>query len=178
MLQRRTISHAIVCCVCACVFVSGCVCVSVCVCVCVCLCVIAWYVLQIFVQGLMLPDEPYVFFCREGIKMLLKLASPTQLVGCLPRLFDPIIAALSAEGNDDIVAGGMTIIQQLLLSDPEVAAALVPYYARFVPVFNKYKKKQSASLCLLQPICVVRCWLACSFVVRQSVHVDHQISME
>jgi hypothetical protein len=102
---------------------------------------------QIFVQGLVLPEEPYVFFCREGIKMLLKLATPAQLVACLPRLFDPIIAALSAEGNDDVVAGGMTIIQQLLLSDPEVAAALVPYYARFVPVFNKYKKKQSTSPC-------------------------------
>jgi len=68
-------------------------------------------------------------------------AAPEKLLPVVPQVILPINAALATR-EPDIICSVMKILQQMILQNPAVGQALVPYYRQVLPIFNLFRSKE------------------------------------
>ncbi|GMH92436.1 hypothetical protein TL16_g12348, partial [Triparma laevis f. inornata] len=92
--------------------------------------------LPIFVDGLREVDDPYRFLAIQGVIDMIQ-AAPEKLLPVIPQLILPISKALSTR-DTDIICSVLKILQQMMLQNPSIGPAFVPYFRSILPVFNLY----------------------------------------
>ncbi|CAM9468536.1 unnamed protein product, partial [Phaeothamnion confervicola] len=95
--------------------------------------------LPIFLDGLREVDEPFRFLAIQGTLDMLT-AAPEKVLPVIPQLVLPIKTALNTR-EPTIICPVLKVIQQMILLNPTVGQALVPYYRQLLPVFNLFKSK-------------------------------------
>ena len=95
--------------------------------------------LPLFFDGLCEIEDPCRFLALQGIIDLLE-AAPKKVLSCIPKIILPLKAALDTR-EVYIVCGAMKVLQHVILADPQVGQALVPYYRQLLPTFNLLKIK-------------------------------------
>ena len=95
--------------------------------------------LPLFFDGLCEIEDPCRFLALQGIIDLLE-AAPKKVLSCIPKIILPLKAALDTR-EVYIVCGAMKVLQHVILTDPQIGQALVPYYRQILPTFNLLKIK-------------------------------------
>ena len=93
--------------------------------------------LPIFVDGLREVDDPYRFLSIQGVIDMIQ-AAPAKLLPVVPQLILPINNALATR-EPDIICSVLKILQQMLLQNPAIGAAFVPYFRSILPIFNLFR---------------------------------------
>ena len=96
--------------------------------------------LPIFVDGLREVDDPYRFLAIQGVIDMIQ-AAPEKLLPVVPQLILPINSALATR-EPDIICSVLKILQQMLLQNPQIGQAFVPYFRSILPVFNLFRSKE------------------------------------
>ncbi|GMI42213.1 hypothetical protein TrCOL_g4630 [Triparma columacea] len=96
--------------------------------------------LPIFVDGLREVDDPYRFLAIQGVIDMIQ-AAPEKLLPVVPQLILPINNALGTK-EPDIICSVLKILQQMLLQNPHIGQAFVPYFRSILPVFNLFRSNE------------------------------------
>jgi len=96
--------------------------------------------LPIFVDGLREVDDPYRFLAIQGVIDMIQ-AAPEKLLPVVPQLILPINNALGTR-EPDIICSVLKILQQMLLQNPAIGQAFVPYFRSILPVFNLFRSRE------------------------------------
>jgi len=95
--------------------------------------------LPIFVDGLRERDDPYRFLAVQGTLDMV-LVAPEKVLPVIPQIILPLKAALNTR-HPVIICPALKVLQQMVLQNPLVGQALVPYYRQLLPVFNLYRAR-------------------------------------
>ena len=68
-------------------------------------------------------------------------AAPEKLLPVVPQLILPINNALGTR-EPDIICSVLKILQQMLLQNPSIGQAFVPYFRSILPVFNLFRSRE------------------------------------
>ncbi|CAO1439756.1 unnamed protein product [Diamesa hyperborea] len=97
------------------------------------------YYLPMFFDGLCEPNFPYNYTARYAIHDMLSAGSE-KVLPIIPQLILPIKNALNTR-NKTILMATLQIIQHLLMCDPCIGQALVPYYRQMLPILNLFRNR-------------------------------------
>lgn len=110
------------------------------------------YYMPLFFSGIREEEQPYAFIAMEGVTQLIAVAG-RKAAAIVPRLILPLRDALNTR-RPGVINRALAVIKLLATCDvgdggePQVAAALVPYFRQLLPVCNLIYNK--ASVCSLQ----------------------------
>ncbi|CAM9785087.1 unnamed protein product [Chrysoparadoxa australica] len=95
--------------------------------------------LPIFFDGLREVEDPFRFLAIQGTLDMIE-AAPEKVLPVIPQLILPMKTALNTR-TVQIICPALKILQQMILLNPMIGQALVPYYRQLLPVFNLFKSK-------------------------------------
>ncbi|XP_055385170.1 parkin coregulated gene protein homolog [Condylostylus longicornis] len=96
-----------------------------------------FYYLPILMDGLGESDKDLRELAFNATYDLL-LRNPKKILAIIPQLILPLKRALNTK-DPPIVVGVLKIIQKMVLLDPSIARALVPFFRTLLPVCNLFK---------------------------------------
>eukprot|EP00640_Fibrocapsa_japonica_P006213 CAMPEP_0113939578 /NCGR_PEP_ID=MMETSP1339-20121228/5881_1 /TAXON_ID=94617 /ORGANISM="Fibrocapsa japonica" /LENGTH=123 /DNA_ID=CAMNT_0000943135 /DNA_START=57 /DNA_END=425 /DNA_ORIENTATION=+ /assembly_acc=CAM_ASM_000762 len=70
------------------------------------------------------------------------MVAPNKVLPVVPQLILPIKSALNTRQHR-IICPTLKIIQEIILQNPVVGQALVPYYRQLLPIFNLFKNNNT-----------------------------------
>jgi hypothetical protein len=95
--------------------------------------------LPIFFDGVREVDDPFRFLAIQAVLDSIE-AAPERILPTIPQLILPIKLALDTR-VPAIICPLLKLIQQMILRNPAVGEALVPYYRQILPIFNLFRAK-------------------------------------
>lgn len=98
------------------------------------------FYLPLFFEGLREQQFPYQFLARQGMVELVNAAKgkPNRILPFVGNIVGPIRKNMSTR-VPDVVIETLKCLQDILLSNKGVGAALSPYYKQLLPMFNLFK---------------------------------------
>lgn len=97
------------------------------------------YYLQIFFDGLQCTENPVNFLARQGIEDMLYSAKghSQRIIPCIKSLVRPLRNAFMKH-DTEVLLGTLKALQQLILSGPGVAEAILPFSKQFMSPMALY----------------------------------------
>lgn len=93
--------------------------------------------LPIFFDGLREVEDPFRFLAIQGTLDLIE-AAPQKVLPVIPQLILPLKIALNTR-TPNVICPVLKILQQMILLNPVIGQALVPYYRQILPIFNLFR---------------------------------------